>query len=70
MKVFVGIILGFFSSFLIYMAATMLFTSGEPSGAFVFVTLFGGWGLSTWIMVRGARTKSKVFSRGFHLGAA
>ena len=70
MKVIVGIVLGFFSGFLIYMASAMLFTSGVPSGAFVFVTFFGGWVLSTIILVRGARTVSKVFSRGFLLGAA
>jgi len=70
MKILVGIVLGFFSGFLIYMAAAMLFTKGEPSGAFVFATVFGGWGLSTWLIVRGARTISKVFSRGFLLGAA
>ena len=51
-------------------AAAMLFASGEPSGAFVFVTFFCGWVLSTWILVRGGRTISKVFSRGFLLGAA
>lgn len=70
MRLFIGIVLGFFSGFLIYMAAAMLFTSGEPSGTFVFVTFFGGWVLSTWGIVRGARTVSKVFSRGFLLGAA
>ena len=70
MKVFVGIILGFLSGFLIYMAAAMLFTKGEPSAAFVFAMFFGGWALSTWLIVRGARTVSKVFSRGFLLGAA
>ncbi len=70
MKVFIGIVLGFFSAFLIYMAAAMLFSSGEPSGAFIFVTFFGGWVLSVWVLVRGARTISKVFSRGFLLGAA
>ena len=62
LKVFVGIILGFFSGFLIYLAAALLFASGEPSSAFVFVTFFGGWVLSTWILVRGVRTISKVFS--------
>lgn len=70
MKIFIGIILGFFSGFLIYMASAMLFTSGEPSGAFIFATFVGGWALSTWVMVRGARTISKVFSRGFLIGAA
>jgi hypothetical protein len=70
MKIIVGIVLGFFSGFLIYMATAMLFTKGEPSGAFVFATFFGGWGLSTWLIVRRAHTVSKVFSRGFLLGAA
>ena len=81
MKVFVGIILGFFSGFLIYMAAGILFISREELDAsraairpgllvFVCVTFFGGWVLSTWILVRGARTISRVFSRGFLLGAA
>ena len=70
MKVIVGIILGCFSGFLICTAAVMLFSSGNPSGAFVFATFFGGWILSTRILVRGARTVSKVFSRGFLLGAA
>jgi hypothetical protein len=67
MKVFVGIILGFFSGFLIYMAAATLFASSKPSAAFVFATFFGGWGLSSWVIVRDARTISKVFSRGFFL---
>lgn len=58
MKVFVGVVLSFFSAFLTYMAAMMLFASGEPSGAFVFATFFGGWIISTWIMARGARTIS------------
>ena len=70
MKVLVGIILGFFSGFLLYMVSALLFTSGAPSSAFVFTTFFGGWILSTWVLVRGARTISKVFSRGFLLGAA
>lgn len=72
MKTVVAIVLGFFSGFLIYMAAGMIFFSGgaEPSSAFVLVTLFGSWALSSWILVRGAQTVSKVFSRGFLLGAA
>ena len=55
MKVTVGVILGFFSGFLVYMASAMLVTSGEASGAFVSVTFFGGWVLSTIILVRGTR---------------
>lgn len=70
MKVLVGLAMGFFSGFLIYMASAMLFTGGEPSPGFVFVAFFGGWALSTFIIVRGTRTVSRVFSRGFLLGAA
>lgn len=70
MKIVVGIVMGGFSGLLIYMAAAMLFSDGEPSSVFVFTTFLGGWVLSTIILVRGARTLSKVFSRGFLLGAA
>jgi len=71
MKIFVGIILGFFSGFLTYTAAAALFVmSSKPSVAFVFVTFVGGWGFATWVMARGARTISQVFSRGFLIGAA
>ncbi|MGQ4807873.1 hypothetical protein NKDENANG_01238 [Candidatus Entotheonellaceae bacterium PAL068K] len=31
MKTIVGLVIGFFSGFLIYMAAAMLFSKGEPS---------------------------------------
>lgn len=72
MKVVVGVVLGFLSGFLIYMATGMLFlvTSGIPSFAPAIVMFFVGWVLSTIVLVRGARTVSKVFSRGFLLGAA
>lgn len=70
MKVVVALVMGFFSAFLIYMAAAMVLTAGEPSSGFVFVTFFGGWAISVFILLRGAKTVSKVFSRGFLLGAA
>jgi len=70
MKIVVGVIHGFLSGFMILMASALLFKSREPSGALFFVTFFGGWALSSIVLVRGARTVSKVFSRGFLLGAA
>lgn len=73
MKQLVAIAMGFFSGFLIYMAAALLFfgpDGGEPSPGFVAVMFFGGWVLSTWLLLRGARTTAKVASRGFLLGAA
>ena len=70
MKIAVGAVLGLFSGFLIYMAVAMLFANKEPSSIFVLTTFLGGWVISTIVLVRGARTLSKVFSRGFLLGAA
>lgn len=70
MKIIVALIFGLLSGFLIYMGAAMLFVSGEPSGAFVFITFLGGWAISSWIIVRKTKTLSRVFSRGFLLGAA
>lgn len=74
MKTFVAIVMGFFSGFLIYMAAAMVTNdpaSGEgPSPLFVAITFLGGWALSSYLLVRGARSVAKVLSRGFLLGAA
>jgi len=71
MKAIVGIVMGFFSGFLIYMMAAMVFTKdGAPSSFFVFITFFGGWILSSWIIIRRAKTLSKIFARGFLIGAA
>jgi hypothetical protein len=79
-KVFVALIMGFFSGFLIYMAAGMLFApiregldrevKGAVVLALVLVAFLGGWAGSVVILLRGARTVSKVFTRGFLLGAA
>jgi len=68
----VAVVLGIFSGFLIYMESALLFTStGEgPSTLFVWVTFLIGWGGATYFMVRGTKSISKVFSRGFLIGAA
>ena len=65
-RVLAGIVLGFFSGALI--ATIALFASGNPSNDLASLALLGGWILSTWLLLRGARTISKVFSRGFLLG--
>lgn len=72
MKALVGIVLGLFSGILIYIGAAMVVAreGGGPSPGFVAATLIGGWVVSSWLLVRGARSVSKVFSRGFLLGAA
>ena len=79
MKVVVGIFMGFFSAFLLYMMAVLLVlpyilrSSGtEPPSAmyFAFLIFVFGWVLSSVFLIRHARSVSKVFSRGFLLGAA
>lgn len=74
MKTTVAVFMGLFSGVLLYLMAGMLFidfdTKAEPSGLFIAVTLLGGWALSTWLLLKNARTTSRVLSRGFLLGAA
>ncbi|HEY3124118.1 MAG TPA: hypothetical protein VGK70_08635, partial [Thermoanaerobaculia bacterium] len=74
MKTVVAILMGFFSGLLINLIATMLVVdpgkSKGPSAVFAGVTFLGGWILSSVFLRRGARTLSRVFSRGFLFGAA
>jgi hypothetical protein len=68
----VAVVMGFFSGFMIYFLSALVFTGrgSAPSMAFVFVTFFGGWALSAYLMQKSAISVSKVFSRGFLIGAA
>lgn len=71
MKAIIAILMGLFSGFLIYMMAAIVFVNGgAPSPLFVFITFIGGWILSSYVILRGAKTVSKIFSRGFLIGAA
>lgn len=73
MKTSVAILMGVMSGFLIYMMAAMLTMNMSKPGisvGFVFLFFFGGWIASAILLRRKARSVSKVFSRGFLLGAA
>lgn len=74
MKLLVGIFMGLFSAFLLNMMFDMLFidmaTSTDTSVASFVIVFFGGWVASTWLIINGAVSVSKVFSRGFLIGAA
>jgi hypothetical protein len=74
MKQVIAILMGFFSGFLIYMMVGMLVVSpGETrslSPLLIAIPFLGGWVLSSWLLLRGARNVSAVFRRGFLLGAA
>ncbi|HSG30893.1 MAG TPA: zinc ribbon domain-containing protein [Thermodesulfobacteriota bacterium] len=74
MKYVVAIIMGLFSGFLIYMGSAMLFSdvgsSTGPSGLFIAITFLGGWIITSYFILKGAKSLSKVFKRGFLIGAA
>lgn len=70
MKVLSGVIVGLFSGFLIYMMAAMLAGGAPITADFVFFTFIGGWALSTFFVLKGSTTASKVWARGGLLGAA
>jgi hypothetical protein len=73
MKTIVALAMGLVSGFMIYMMAALVFANlddGGPSPGLTIIGFFGGWAVSTWLLIRGAISVSKVFSRGFLLGAA
>jgi hypothetical protein len=63
-RVLVALTMGFFSGFLVYMAAAMLFADGKRSGEFVAITFLGGWVFSVLLLLRGTRTVSRGFRAG------
>ena len=71
MRITISLIMGAFSGFMIYMLAALAFTGSEsPSSVFVAITFLGGWAISTYVIFKGAKSVSKVFARGFLIGAA
>jgi hypothetical protein len=73
-KALSAIVIGFLSGFLIYMTCAMLVASPGskegPSGVLVLVTFVGGWVITSYVLLRGAKSASKVWTRGALLGAA
>ena len=70
-KWIVAIVMGFFYGILLYMLlALTLSGKAGPSGIFTFMTFFGGWVISAYLMLKGAKTVSKTVSRGFLIGAS
>src|SRR4051812_32420205 len=75
MRATVAVLMGLISGLIVYFAAAMIFAdlgakSGGPSGIFVATTLFGGWALTTWLLLRNTRSANMVIRRGFLIGAA
>jgi len=68
MKALFSLILGLLSGIMICLEAAIFFDL--ESGTSFFITFFVGWIASSVLIDRGARTVSKVLSRGFLIGAA
>ena len=67
MKSLSALLIGFLSGFLIYMMSAMIFSS-KPSMGFVLATFIGGWGVTSFFLLKGAKTASKVWARGSLIG--
>jgi hypothetical protein len=70
MKILSALLVGFFSGFLIYMMSAMLAGTESITPWLILVAFIGGWGLTTFVVLKGATTTSKVWARGDLLGAA
>jgi hypothetical protein len=72
MKILVALIMGFCSGLMIYFLLGIMILPSNPAlgTIFVAVTFLGGWALSTYLLLKSAKSVSKVFVRGFLLGAA
>ena len=75
MKILVAIILGFFLGLLISLELRIIFASNlyDKGKAiiipFTILTILCGWALTSYLIAKGAKSISKVFSRGFLIGA-
>lgn len=70
MKVIVAIGMGFLSGLMLYFLSGLVLIKTVGPGILITVAFIGGWAASTYLLLKGARSLSKVFSRGFLLGAA
>ncbi len=78
MKLLVAIIWGFFSGLLIYFESVMIFmrdltNQGQRVTLLILLVIFGlvgGWILTSYMILKGAKSISKVCNRGFLIGAA
>ncbi len=72
MRTVVALVLGLFSGLLVYLMVALLmadFTSAGGPSALGLISFIVTWGVSAFFFRREARTMTKVFARGFLLGA-
>jgi hypothetical protein len=69
MRILSALLVGLFSGILIYMIFGLITGPREVSSAFIMATFLGGWAITTYVVLNGARTVAKVWSSGGLLGA-
>jgi hypothetical protein len=72
MRVLSALFIGLLSGLMIYMIAGIILgieNLSQPA-VFVAITFAGGWAVSTFLLLQGTRTTSRVWARGGLLGAA
>jgi hypothetical protein len=69
MRILSALLVGLFSGFLIYMIFGLIIGPRDVSSPFVMATFFGGWALTTYVVLNGAATVAKVWSIGGLIGA-
>ena len=69
MRILSALLVGLFSGFLTYMIFGLIIGPRDVSSPFVMATFFGGWALTTYVVLNGAATVAKVWSIGGLIGA-
>ena len=69
MRVLSALLVGLFSGFLIYIIFGLVIGPRDVSPLFVMTTFLGGWAFTTYVVLIGATTASKVWARGGLMGA-
>ena len=69
MRILSALLVGLFSGFLIYMIFGLIIGPRDVSSPFVMAIFFGGWALTTYVVLNGAATVAKVWSIGGLIGA-
>lgn len=67
-----ALVMGCLSGLFLYFAAALMIGGSAMllSRTFVVIAFFGGWAISTHLLIKGTASASKILARGFLLGAA
>ena len=69
LRIVSALLVGLLSGFLIYIIFGLVIGPKDVSPLFIMTTFLGGWALTMYVVLNGASTPGKVWSRGGLLGA-